>query len=151
MLQRVFKMLYRNLRFPQIPPELIQRTRQGAVMPEPEITYSSRIALAIKALENASGANVLEITLPISQLKPEILDNLNFDKIIRGMARNAGLPEDWLTQPEMMAQIREQRAQEQAEAQKQAQLMGMAEAAQKVGSVKQDSVAGKALAGLLPQ
>ena len=134
-----------------MPKELIQRTRAGPVMPEPEITYSSRIALAIKALENASGANVLEIALPISQLKPEILDNINFDRWMRGMARNAGLPEDWLTTPEVMAAVREQRAKEQAQAQQQAQLMGMADAAQKVGSVKQDSVAGKALAGLLPQ
>ena len=119
-------------------------------MPEPEISYSSRIALAIKALENASGANVLEIALPVSQIKPEVLDNINFDQWFRGMARNAGLPEDWLTTPEMMAAVREQRQKEQEAAQQQAQMMGMAEAASKVGSVKQDSVAGKALAGLLP-
>ena len=67
MLTRVFRILLRNGRFPPVPKELIQRTRQGPVMPEPEITYSSRIALAIKALENASGANVLEIALPVSQ------------------------------------------------------------------------------------
>lgn len=151
MLTRVFRILLRGGRFPPVPRELIQRTREGPVMPEPEITYSSRIALAIKSLENASGANVLEIALPVSQIKPEVLDNINFDQWFRGMARNAGLPEGWLTSPEAMAAVREQRAKEQAAAQQQAQMLGMAEAASKVGSVKQDSVAGKALAGLLPQ
>ena len=151
MLKRVFKILYRNGMLPPIPRELMQQDGTGLWMPEPEVTYSSRIALAIKALENASAMNVLEMLAPIGQTKPEVWDNLSGDELARGVSRNAGLPERWITDPKVMQAIREARQKQIEEANQQAQLMAMAEGAAKVGSVKSDSVAGKALAGLIPQ
>jgi hypothetical protein len=84
--------------------------------------------------------------LPYANIRPEMLDNFDFDEITRDMARNDGLPARWLMDEEMVAQMRAQRAQA-AQAQMQTeQLERTASALGKAGAVKQDSV----LAGMLP-
>jgi hypothetical protein len=116
------------------------------VIPEPDVAYNSRIALAIKSLENAAFIRTTEMLLPYVQIKPEMLDNFDFDEITRDMARNDGLPARWLMDENMVAQTRAARAQA-AQQQMQAQQMEQAASALgKAGSVKQDS----ALAGMLP-
>jgi hypothetical protein len=142
LLRRVFAVLARQGKFPPPP----QQLAMVGFIPEPEVTYNSRIALAIKQLENAAFVRISEMLLPYAQLKPEILDNLDFDEITRDMARNDGLPARWLLDEEMVAQQRASRAQA-AQAQMQAeQLERTASALGKAGAVKQDSM----LAGMLP-
>lgn len=149
LLLRVFKLHLRAGKFPPVPRELMMQDESGVFMPEPEVTYSSRIALAIKALENTSFMRVSEMWLPYMEMKPEIADNIAFDAAFRDSTRNAGAPERWLTDEKEMGAIRESRAKQQAEMEKQQQLAMMAESAGKVGSIKQDSLVGGAIAGLL--
>ena len=115
-------------------------------VPEPEIAYNSRIALAIKSLENAAFVRTSEMLLPYAQIKPEMLDNFDFDEITRDMARNDGLPARWLMDEEMVAQQRAARAQAQQQAMQAEQMERTASALGKAGAVKQDSM----LAGMLP-
>jgi hypothetical protein len=115
-------------------------------IPEPDVAYNSRIALAIKSLENAAFVRTSEMLLPYVQIKPDMLDNFDFDEICRDMARNDGLPARWLMEEEMVAQQRAARAQAQQQAMQAQQMEQAASAIGKAGSVKQDS----ALAGMLP-
>ena len=147
LLRRVWSILTRMGRMPPPPPEAIQPTADGGgMLPQPEVTYSSRIALAIKALENASLMNMFEMWMPvIGNMKPEIADNCNWDEIFRDSVRNAGLPSRWLLEVDEVLQTRKQRAAQAEEMQKQAQQAQMAESVSKVGSVKEDSMVGKVL------
>jgi hypothetical protein len=115
-------------------------------IPEPDIAYNSRIALAIKQLENAAFVRTSEMLLPYAQIKPDMLDNFDFDEITRDMARNDGLPARWLMDEEMVAQQRAARAQAAQQQMQAEQMERTAAALGKAGSVKQDS----ALAGMLP-
>jgi Bacteriophage head to tail connecting protein len=145
-LRRVWAILSRTGRLPPPPEELIQQTMSGEmIVPMPDVVYSSRIALAIKQLENASLMNVLELWLPVASQKPEIMDNVSWDQCFRDSVRNAGLPMRWLMDAEAVGKMREQRAQQQAEMQQKADQAQMAESASKLGSVKQDSLVGQAL------
>ena len=146
LLRRVFNLLTRNGRLPPPPEEVIQQSPSGeAFLPEPEVVYSSKIALAIKSLENASLMNTFELWMPIGQAKPEILDNMNWDEAFRDSVRNAGLPARWLVEKEQVKQIRQARQEEMERMQKQAEMAAQADAAGKVGSVKEDSLIGRAL------
>jgi len=142
LLRRVFAILARQGKFPSPPQQLVM----AGFIPEPEISYNSRVALAIKQLENAAFIRTSEMLLPYAQIKPEMLDNFDFDEITRDMARNDGLPARWLMDEEFVARMRAQRAQA-AQAQMQTeQLERTASALGKAGAVKQDSM----LAGMLP-
>jgi Bacteriophage head to tail connecting protein len=146
LLRRVFSLLTRNGRLPPPPKEVIQQSPGGeAFLPEPEVVYSSKIALAIKSLENASLMNTFELWMPISQGKPEVFDNVNWDETFRDSVRNAGLPARWLVEMEEVQQIRQKRQEEMERMQKQAEMAAQADAAGKVGSVKEDSLVGRAL------
>ena len=149
-LLRAFRICMLSGLFPPPPKGVIGRDQMGVSIEEPEITYSSRIALAIKALENASFAHVVETQAPIMQVRPDVLDNYNLDQISRDTARNAGLPARWLNDLELVNAIRKSRAEQMQAQQQQAQVAQMAESAAKVGSIKQDSLAGAAISGLLP-
>jgi hypothetical protein len=142
LLRRTFAILARQGKFPPPP----QQLEMVGFIPEPEINYNSRVALAIKQLENAAFIRTSEMLLPYAQIKPEMLDNFDFDEITRDMARNDGLPARWLMDEEMVAQQRAARAQAQQQAMQAEQMERTAAALGKAGAVKQDSM----LAGLLP-
>lgn len=142
LLRRVFAILARQGKFPSPPQQLVM----AGFIPEPEISYNSRVALAIKQLENAAFIRTSEMLLPYAQIKPEMLDNFDFDEITRDMARNDGLPARWLMDEEFVARMRAQRTQAAQAAIQAEQLERTASALGKAGAVKQDSM----LAGMLP-
>lgn len=142
LLRRVFAVLARQGKFPPPP----QQLAMIGFIPEPEVSYNSRVALAVKQLENMAFIRSSEMLLPYANIRPEMLDNFDFDEITRDMARNDGLPARWLMEEEMVAQMRAQRAQA-AQAQMEAeQLERTAAALGKAGAVKNNSM----IAGLLP-
>lgn len=141
MLKRVFALLARQGKFPPPPQQLVMI---GAV-PEPEINYNSRIALAIRQLENAAFIRSSEMLLPYAQIKPDMLDNYDFDEITRDMARTDGLPARWLMDEEQVAQTRSQRAQQAQQAMQAQQMEQTASALGKAGSVQNDSMVAQML------
>jgi hypothetical protein len=146
-LQRVFSILLRGGHFPPPPNEVLMPTAAGAVIPEPKVNYSSRIALAIKALESAGFERTLEMWTPMIQARPEILDNLDLDTAFRDSTRNNNVPARWLMDSRKMAQVRAQRAQQQAQQQQIEQAQQMADAAGKAGNIKPESTVGQMLSG----
>lgn len=131
--------------FPPPPDGVIVQDANGAGMEDPKVSYTSRIALAVKALENAAYSQSLELHAPVMQVRPDIADNMDWDTSFRDTVRNAGLPERWLNPLQLINEIRKQRQQIAQQAQQQQQLSQMAESAGKLGSIKNDS----ALAGML--
>lgn len=144
MLRGVFGILIRNGHFPPPPEDAILVDGMGQpIIPEPEVSYVSKVALAIRAMQNLSLARTMERNAIIAQVRPEVLDNFNWDKIARETARNDGLPADWLAEEDQVEEARTARAEAQAQMQQQQEMLTMAEAAGKAGSVKQDSALGR--------
>lgn len=135
LLERVFAILARAGAFPP-PPESIVR---GGGIDTPEVTYTSRIALAIKALQNSAFARSLEMFAPVASFRPDIFDSLDLDRILRDTARNDGMPAEWLLPEDQVVAIRQQRAEAEAAAAQQQQAMVAADAAAKLGKVPADS------------
>jgi hypothetical protein len=144
MLRGVFGILIRNGHFPPPPPDAILMDEMGQpIIPEPEVSYVSKVALAIRAMQNLSLSRTMERNAIIAQVRPEVLDNFKWDVISRETARNDGLPADWLAEEDEVEQARAARAEAQMKMQQQQEMLTMAEAAGKAGSVKQDSALGK--------
>lgn len=150
LLRRVFNIHLRAGLFPAPPQDVlvVNETTGIPEIPEPEVVYTSRVALAIKSLHNLAFMRTMERLAPLLPIKPDILDNYDMDAVARDMARNDGSPADWLVEKEEVDKAREQRAEQVAAAQKQQDMMAQAEMASKAGSIKQDSMLGKALATL---
>lgn len=131
LLKRIFAIAMRKGWLPQPPQEAIIPDGQGSgFLPFPEISYTSRLALAIKAIHNTSWNRTMDYLLPLAANDPSILDNFEMDRAARDIARNEGVPPDWIAD---QAEV-EERRKARAEAMQQQQMAAMAmEAAKKVG------------------
>ena len=92
------------------------------------VEYQSDLAELQRAGEAAGLSRMLEVMIPIVQLKPEVLDVLDEDETMRGVSDVSGVPMRYLRSPEAMAQLRQARQQAQAEAQQAEMLPGQAAA-----------------------
>lgn len=144
-LQRVFAILLRGGHFPPPPQEVLALGAGGAFIPEPKVTYSSRVALAIKALETSGFSRTMETLTPLVQVRPEMLDNLDIDVVMRDIARNDNLPSRWLLPEKIVAKNRAARAAQIAQQQQMEQAQQAADAANKAGNIKPESAVGQML------
>jgi hypothetical protein len=150
MLRGVFGILIRAGQFPPPPPDAIITDAMGQpILPEPEVSYVSRVALAIRAMHNLSLARTMERNAVIAQMRPEVLDNFKWDIITRETSRNDGLPSDWLADESDVEDMRRARAEAEAKMQQQQEALAMADAAGKAGSVKSDSALGQMMSQAL--
>ncbi|GAT35611.1 bacteriophage head to tail connecting protein [Terrimicrobium sacchariphilum] len=146
LLRCVFNIHLRGGMFPPPPAGMVEQGPDGvAYLAEPEISYNSRVALAMKAQANLAASRSMEGSIMLAQFRPEVLDHYDVDRITRDGARNDGLPADWLLPAEKVESIRKARAEAQQAAAAQQQALAAAEVAQKAGSVKPDSLAGQAV------
>lgn len=96
-------------------------SRAGAFPPPPEniggvpvkFEFMSPIQVARKQMEAVSLGRAFELIGPLAQAQPEILDNLDGDRIVRDVPEWASVPQDWLRSQEEVDAKREQRAQAQ--------------------------------------
>lgn len=132
-MRRVFAILLRAGAFPSPPPSLIQMAEvNGGMIPDPEVTYTSRLALQIKAIKNEAVMRVMAFAEPLAAANPEVLDNVNFDELFRLLSRNEGFPEDALRPERDVSAIRQQRAESQAQAEEEARQLEEADAVAKL-------------------
>lgn len=133
LLRRVFGILLRAGYYPEVPRELVAQTSPGqAVILDPEIVYTSRIALELKAIQTAGFQRALGSFAPLFQVNPGLLDNVDLDRAFRDTLRNENAPEDWLAKEDAMRQVREARAQAEAEQAQKLEAMQGAEMAAKM-------------------
>jgi len=129
LLRRVFGILYRQGKFGQAPDSLMVDSgvnSKGLVLPE--ITITSRISLALKALQNRGTEQAMQFLQPIMQFKPEVADNFDLDKMMRNYAMNSGMNADLFRDERSVAAIRQQRMklQQQQQALQAAEQLGKA-------------------------
>jgi len=121
MLKRVAQLAGEKLQaFSHLNPPSSVRTQDGQVL-DPNIRYTSKIALALQSLQNNALLQTLEAMIPAASVDPSVLDVINFEKAGRGFARNTGVPESWLRTTAEVEQIQERR-QELAEQQQEAEI-----------------------------
>lgn len=77
----------------------------------PKVVFSSKIALAMKALENRAFLDFIQMMLPLFHEFPEMKDNLNSDEVFRKMARDMGVAFS-LAEEKEVEQIRNTRAEQ---------------------------------------
>jgi len=148
LLARVFGILLRAGAYGQ-PPESLARavSETESFVPVPSIQYSSRIALALRSLPTLAYHRTIERVGMIAQLRPDALDNYDLDASERETALSDGIPPKWLVPEAERDRMRAARAEAAAQAAAMEQQMGAAKALADVGSIKPDSMIGRALPG----
>jgi hypothetical protein len=106
LLRRIFVICAQRGAYPPPPPQLADA--QGMV-PEPNMTYTSRMAMATRSLQNSAWNRTMENAVPAFNVNPEVADIFDFEQAITDMARNDGMPETWIRKPEDTKAIREAR------------------------------------------
>ncbi len=117
LINRTFSVMAENNLLPVPPDEM-----QGMQL---KVEYISVMAQAQKAIGVSSIERFIGFTSGIGQFSPDALDKINVDETIDAYAASIGVPPSVVATNEQVAQIREQRAQQQAMAQQ----MQMAQAA----------------------
>lgn len=121
-INRTIAILARRGSLPMPPDEII-------LDPRYEIEYSSMLALAQKKTELQGLMSALTVVGQVAQMKPEILDKIDQDKVADGVWGITAAPVQMLRDDREVALIREQRGQMQAMEQEAAVIQGVSEVA----------------------
>lgn len=102
------------------------------------VKYISPLARAQKFEEVTAIQNFVGMTMQSAQADPTVLDNINFDKAARFTGEALGVPSEIIRTEQDVADLRQQRAEQQALAQQQAmqqqvEMTGAESAAQAAG------------------
>ena len=135
-IDRVFEIMLRRGMIPPPPPELQRAAAQGNA--ELRIEYISILAQAAKAGGTVAVDRLVGFSGNMAKLgKPEALDLLDADKIVREYGGLLGTNPELLLTPDKVAEIRQQRAQQQQAAAQQQQQMMAAQTAAHAGKAAQ--------------
>ena len=119
MMQRLFGLWAENGMLPPPPEEAVMMVGPNLVqIPDPVVTMTNRLALALQALSLRSADAQIQKVLAIAPVVPDIVDTVNFDFYATEGARLMGCDPKLLRKPEEIQAIRQQRAEMQ-----QAQMM----------------------------
>lgn len=146
LLTRVFFVMYRAGAFGEAPEGVIVPVDETTgELAAPEVEFTGRLALAVKSLHSIGFVRTMEKTQLAAAFDPAVMDNFNFDRAARDMARDDGLPDKWLRDIDDRDQLRASRAEAQAQAAQAEQAQGAARAAKDIGQVPPDSAIGEAI------
>jgi len=123
-LERVFAICDREGILPDPPQELMEN-------PDYEIKYVGKMALALKSLDVAAVQEVLNLLLPFAEIKPEVMENINWDKLSRGIAIRKGVPGEFIHTEKEMMQMQQAKQQQMQQQQMMQALPTMADAVSK--------------------
>lgn len=140
LMERLFGVLLRGGKLPPPPQEMVEARGEGiGFVPVPQIQYSSRIALSLRAAHGVASQRTLEMVGGVAKLAPETVMHFDWAGICREDAMNNGLPAKFIRPMEdVEAELQAQAAA--AQQQQQQEAMGnAAEAAAKMGRVPANS------------
>lgn len=123
LIDRVFNIFSRRNLLPDAPAEL-----EGVNL---AIDYVSPVARAQKAQTIFNFSRLLEQMMPLANIKPEMFDNIDADATLRWAHATLDAPMETLSTPEVVEQLRTQRAQQQQD-------MMMAQQAQQGAAAAKD-------------
>ena len=95
------------------------------------IEYLSPVNRALKLSQLSGITRMFDMVLPLAQAKPELLDKLNADQYLDFVADNTDVPSEILHSDKVVAQIRKQRAEQEAKMEQAAMLQSQTESAAK--------------------
>lgn len=130
LINRTFSVMAENNLLPVPPDEM-----QGMQL---KVEYISVMAQAQKAIGVSSIERFVGFTSGIGQFKQEALDKINVDETIDAYAASIGVPPSVVATNEQVAQIRENRAQQQAMAQQMQMAQAAVGGAQALGNTPMD-------------
>ncbi|HCR3553645.1 TPA: phage tail protein [Morganella morganii] len=130
LINRTFSVMAENNLLPVPPDEM-----QGMQL---KVEYISVMAQAQKAIGVSSIERFIGFTSGIGQFKQEALDKINVDETIDAYAASIGVPPSVVATNEQVAQIRENRAQQQAMAQQMQMAQAAVGGAQALGNTPMD-------------
>lgn len=130
LINRTFSVMAENNLLPVPPDEM-----QGMQL---KVEYISVMAQAQKAIGVSSIERFIGFTSGIGQFKPDALDKINVDETIDAYAASIGVPPSVVATSEQVAQIRENRAQQQAMAQQMQMAQAAVGGAQALGNTPMD-------------
>lgn len=107
MLYRAFAICYRAGILKQAPASMM--TKLG--LQTPSIVITTRVSNAQRALQNRGTEETIQFMEPLLEAKPEMLDVLDTDKMLKDYARNTGMPPDVIRSDKDVMKIRAARAQ----------------------------------------
>jgi hypothetical protein len=125
-IRRAFNILFRMGVYPKAPQQLIQESEFGPYIPDPQITYTGRLALEMRQIHNEGAIQALELAQAMAQTNPEVLDNINMDELLRRYARSSGISETDLRPEIERDEMR--RARQEMEEQERAEISQLEEA-----------------------
>lgn len=130
LINRTFSVMAENNLLPVPPDEM-----QGMQL---KVEYISVMAQAQKAIGVSSIERFIGFTSGIGQFSPNALDKINVDETIDAYAASIGVPPSVVATNEQVAQIRENRAQQQAMAQQMQMAQAAVGGAQALGNTPMD-------------
>lgn len=130
LINRTFSVMTENNLLPMPPDEM-----QGMQL---KVEYISVMAQAQKAIGVSSIERFIGFTSGIGQFRQEALDKINVDETIDAYAASIGVPPSVVATNEQVAQIRENRAQQQAMAQQMQMAQAAVGGAQALGNTPMD-------------
>ncbi|MBT0344993.1 phage tail protein [Morganella morganii subsp. morganii] len=130
LINRTFSVMAENNLLPVPPDEM-----QGMQL---KVEYISVMAQAQKAIGVSSIERFIGFTSGIGQFSSDALDKINVDETIDAYAASIGVPPSVVATNEQVAQIREQRAQQQAMAQQMQMAQAAVGGAQALGNTPMD-------------
>ena len=105
-LYRLFSIMYRNKRFKPLPLGIDANL-------EFEVSYVSKIALAIKAIQNQALATALQLIQAMMAIDPTVVYLLKAQYAARQVLSNAGVPSSWIRSPGEVKQLADKQQAEQ--------------------------------------
>lgn len=131
MMNRLFEMWGSEGLLPPPPQELIQNLEGNfATVPNPAVTMTGKLALALKNIKNKAGDLQLQRLLGVASIKPEVLDVWNWDSWAKTTSFYSGVDSSFINSEKEIEQIRTARAQAQ---QQQMMMQNMIQAAKAAG------------------
>lgn len=107
MLYRVFSAMYRNGRFKPLPIGV------DPASVEFDVAYVSKIALAIKAIQNQALATAIQLIQSMIAIDPTVVYLLKAQDSARQVLSNAGVPAAWIRNPAQVKALADKQQQEQ--------------------------------------
>lgn len=138
-LTRIFSIMFRAGRFPEPPSSVFVPNDEGTYsMALPDVTLTSKLALAIKAAEINAFAQMLQILAGVIEVFPDAMDNYDLDKATIGVGRNLSVPQEWERSADERDAMRAARQQALAQQQAVDQAQGAARAAKDFSGASPD-------------
>lgn len=136
LVNRVFAIMDRRGLFDEPPQALVEAANEGAFV-NLGVQYQSLIAKAQKASEGQTLDRFLGSVLNLAQAEPKMLDNIDFDEVVRKYGEILGTTQDIFRSPDEVSEMREAQAQASQEQADMMRAQSQAEVANKVAPLVQ--------------